>query len=117
MISAFGSGVSAISAFSVKMNVSANNVANVNTDGFKKSRTTNKEGSSGGVEPDVDRIDTPGHTKPISDNGVIREVETSNVDLAEEFSASIATETAYKANLKSIQAYDEMLGSLLDILG
>lgn len=117
MISAFGSGVSAISAFSVKMNVSANNVANVNTDRFKKSRTTIKEGASSGVEPDIDQIDTPGQTKQISDNGVIREVETSNVDLAEEFSASITTETAYKANLKSIQAFDETLGSLLDTIG
>jgi flagellar hook protein FlgE len=44
MISPFDSGISALSAFSAKMNVTANNVANVDSDGFKKSRTTLKEG-------------------------------------------------------------------------
>jgi len=117
MISPLGSAVSAISAFSVKMNVSANNVANVNTDGFKKNRTTLKEGRFGGVEPDIDRVDTPGYTRQASENGLAREVETANVDLTEELSVSITTQSAYKANLKTIQAHDDMLGSLLDIIG
>jgi flagellar basal body rod protein FlgG len=88
MISPFHSGISAISAFSAKMNATANNVANVNSDGFKKSRTTLEEGRFGGVEPDVDEVDTPGYTKRIVDGGQIRDVEGSNVDLAEEFTDS-----------------------------
>jgi flagellar hook protein FlgE len=117
MISPFHSGISAISAFSAKMNATANNVANVNSDGFKKSRTTLEEGRFGGVEPDVDQVDTPGYTKRIVDGGQIRDVEGSNVDLAEEFTDSIATQSGYKANLKTIQTNDEMLGTLLDIIG
>lgn len=117
MISPFDSGISAISAFSVKMNVTANNVANLNSDGFKKSRTTLKEGPFGGVEPDVDQVNTPGYIKQISENGEIREVEASNVDLAEEFTDLMLTQSGFKANLKTIQAYDEMLGTLLDTIG
>jgi len=99
------------------MNVTANNIANVNSDGFKKSRTTLKEGQSGGVEPNVDQVNTPGITKLISKNGEDRQVETSNVDLAEEVTDSISTQAGYKANLKTIQAYDEMIGSLLNTIG
>ncbi len=117
MISPFDSGSSAISAFSVKMNVTANNLANVNSDGFKKNRTTFKEGFFGGVEPNVDQVNTPGFTKPIADNGELQTIEASNVDIAEEISESISTLSGYKANLKSIQVYDEMLGTLLDTLG
>jgi flagellar basal-body rod protein FlgC len=117
MISALGSGLSAISAFTVKMNVTANNVANVNTDGFKKSRTTLNEGSFGGVRPEVDQVNTPGNIKQVTDENGTHAVETSNVDLAEELGESIVTKSAYKANLKSIQVADEMLGSLLDTIG
>ena len=99
------------------MNVTANNIANSNTDGFKKSRTILKEGNSGGVAPIVDQVDTPGPVKQISEDGVTREVEASNVDLAEELTTSIVTQSAYDANLKTIQTADEMLGSLLDIVG
>ncbi|WP_319409937.1 flagellar basal body rod C-terminal domain-containing protein [uncultured Desulfosarcina sp.] len=117
MISPLDSGMAAISAFSVKMNVTANNIANVNSDGFKKSRTTLKEGQFGGVEPKVDQVNTPGITKLVSENGEDRQVEASNVDIAEEVTDSVATEAGYKANLKTIQAYDEMIGSLLNTIG
>ena len=117
MITSLSAGISAISSFSTKMNVTANNIANVNTDGFKKSRTLFKEGQSGGVAPIVDQVDTPGPVKEILEDGETREVEASNVDLSEELTGSIATQTAYKANLKTIQTADDMLGSLLDIIG
>lgn len=75
------------------------------------------EGQFGGVEPDVDQVNTPGHTKTISENGEVRQVEASNVDLSEELTDSMSTQSGYKANLKTIQAYDEMLGALLDTIG
>lgn len=116
MISPLKSGLSAISAFSVKMNVTANNIANVNSDGFKKSRATLKDGPFGGVIPVVNRDDSPGTSTTISENGVKTQVEASNVDIAEEITESISTQAGYKANLKTIQAHDEMLGSLLDTI-
>ena len=44
------------------------------------------------------------------------ETELSNVDLADEMSGMIPTEIGYKANLKTIQTRDEMIGTLLDTL-
>lgn len=42
-------------------------------------------------------------------------LEISNVDLAEELVNMMITKTSFKANIKMIQAGDEMIGSLLDI--
>ena len=117
MVSPINSATSAVNAFSTKMRVTANNVANVNTDGFKKSRVTLNEGRSGGVEADVSQVDTPGFIKQTTENGHIEKVESSNVDLAEEMTESISTQNGHNANLKTIKAHDEMLGTLLDTIG
>jgi flagellar hook protein FlgE len=117
MTSPFDSGISALAAFARKMTVSANNIANVNTDGFKKSRTSLIERQAGGVEATVQTVDTPGYPKEIYENGEPISVESANVDLAEELTETIPTTVGYKANLKSIQTWDEMLGCLLDIVG
>ena len=111
------SSVSALNAFSTKTRVIANNVANVNTDGFKKSRTTLNEGQSGGVEAKVSQVDTPGFPKQITKNGQVKELESSNVDLAEETTKSISAQSAHEANVKTIKVQDEMIGSLLDTIG
>ncbi len=42
-------------------------------------------------------------------------LEISNVDLAQELVTMMITKTSFKANVKMIQAGDEMIGSLLDI--
>ena len=41
----------------------------------------------------------------------------SNVDLTEEIPQTITAQRGYEANLKLIETQDEMLGSVLDILG
>jgi flagellar hook protein FlgE len=117
MVSPIHSSVSAINAFSKKMRVTADNVANVNTDGFKKSRVTMNEGKSGGVEAKISQANTPGFPKQITEDGQVKDVESSNVDLGEEMTESIATQTAQEANLKTIKAQDEMIGTLLDTIG
>ena len=117
MISAVNSSVSALQAYKTQMDVSADNVANVNTDGFKKSKATLKEGHSGDVQVDVKRVDTPGHRYQDIENDRMDEKETSNVDLAEEFPQMMVTQHAYEANMKVLQTQDEMLGTTLDILG
>jgi len=120
MISALNSTVSALQAYKAQMEVTSNNVANVNTDGFKKSKATLKEGHPGDVQVDVNRVDTPGHPYRDleGDQGDQRvEKETSNVDLAEEFPQMALTQHAYEANMKVLQAQDKLLGTTLDILG
>ena len=117
MISAVNSTVSALRAYKTQMDVASDNVANVNTDGFKKSKATLKEGPHGEVQVDVTHVDTPGHRYQELENDRIVEKETSNVDLAEEFPQMMVTQHAYEANMKVLQAQDKMLGTTLDILG
>jgi len=109
--------LSAISAFGTKMDVTANNVANANSDGFKKSRAILTEGSTGSVQAEIDRVDTPGPSVIEVADGEIKERELSNVDLAEEIPGMIPTQTGYDANLATIETYDEMLGNVIDIIG
>jgi flagellar basal-body rod protein FlgC len=117
MISALNSTVSALQAYKTQMKAAANNVANVNTEGFKKSRVTLKEGQNGDVQAAVNRVDTPGHRYQELEGDRMVEKETSNVDLAEEFPQMMVTQHAYEANMKVLQAQDKMLGTTLDILG
>jgi flagellar basal-body rod protein FlgC len=84
MIGAISSALSGLIAFSTQINVTAHNIANVNTDWFKKS-----------------------HYGPT-------QMELSNVDLAEEAVNRIAAQREFEANLQAIKTADDMLGSLLD---
>jgi flagellar basal-body rod protein FlgC len=116
MTSALNAALSALEAYEKKLNVTANNIANVNTDGFKKSRAVLQEGDPSGVVVTLSRVNTPGSPIPSMDgSGEIR--ESSNVDLAEEIVDLQTTKYGFQANLKTLKAEDEILGSLLDILG
>lgn len=117
MIYPTGNTLSAVNAFRKKMNVTANNVANVQTDEFKKSRVTFSESKSGGVSANVEKVDTPGITKESIRDDKIVETESSNVDLAEELPEMISTKAGYNANLKTLKIQDDLLGSLLDTIG
>ena len=113
MSDAIDSALSALSAFGEKMNVTANNIANVNTEGFKKSRAVLQEADHG-VTVDISRVNTPGVPIPEED-GTGKMNESSNVDVAEEIVNLQTTKNAFQANLKTIQTEGEMLGSLFDI--
>lgn len=117
MISAIQNNLSAVDAFNKKMQVTANNVANINTNEFKKSRADLSEGESGGVKVNISRVETPGYPTEQLIGDELVETETSNVDLVEEFGESIVTRNGYSANLKVIKTQEEMLGTMLDIMG
>lgn len=117
MIAALNNTVSALRAFVTKLGVTANNIANFNTDGFKKSRGILHEDNNGGVRVEISRDASPGYRYDVIENDEVVEKETSNVDLAEEIPDLMMTKRAYQANLKSLKAQDEMLGSLLDTIG
>ncbi|MBW2054327.1 MAG: hypothetical protein JRI29_01275 [Deltaproteobacteria bacterium] len=117
MISSAKSTLSALTAFDKKMNVIANNVANVETEEFKKSRATLVEGSENSVKVEVTQPEDPGPTVVQVTNSQIEEKEMSNVDLAEEIPQSIVSQRGYEANLATIRTHDEMLNSILDIVG
>jgi flagellar basal-body rod protein FlgC len=117
MLPSINSALTALQAYKKSMGVTANNIANVNTDEFKKSRATMKEGINGGVEIQVDRVNTPGHRYQVLEGNQMVEKETSNVNLEEELPDLMITQRTYEANLKVLQTQDRMLGAMLDILG
>lgn len=117
MISALNGTISALRAFVTKLGVSADNIANVNTDGFKRNRATLHEDYNGGVRVELSKDESPGLRYDVIEDGEKVEKETSNVNLNEEIPDLMLTRRAYQANLKTIETQDEMLGSLLDTIG
>ena len=117
MISSTKNTLSALNAFEKKMNVIANNVANVETEEFKKSRAALVEGPENSVRIEVTQPEDPGPTVVQVTDGQIEKKEMSNVDLAEEIPQSIIAQRGYEANLATLRTYDEMLNSILDIVG
>ena len=117
MITSVNSTMSALHAYKTRMGVNADNIANVNTDEFKKSKATLKEGVNGGVQVDIKRIDTPGHPYQELAGDQLVEKESSNVSLEEEVPEMMVTQRTYETNLKVLQTRDRMLGTVLDIMG
>ena len=116
MISGISNSLSGLAAAQSKINAAAHNIANANTDGFKKTRAILEESAAGGVQVTLDTVHTPG---PISfketDQGVVP-IELSNVDLAEEMVELIVSKHSFQANLGALRIQDDILGSLLDIV-
>ena len=117
MIPSVNSTISALQAYTTKLGVTADNIANVNTDEFKKSRATLKEGINGDVQVDINRVNTPGRSYQKLEGDQLVEKEGSNVSLEEEVPEMMVTQRTYEANLKVLQTQNKMLGTLLDITG
>ena len=115
MISAYQSALSGLQAFGTKINANGNNIANVTSEGFKKSRVLLSETQPNGVKATVDRVDTPGDSMLQETSQGMEVVELSNVDLGSELPEMILNSHFYKANLKTIETVNEMSGTLLDI--
>ena len=115
MISASSTALSALQAFGTKLQSNANNIANANTNGYKKTRVTLANTASQGVQAQVEKSSTVGPTVYQEGQSGLEPVELSNVDLGNELPEMDLSSIYYKANLKTIQVGDEMLGSLLQI--
>ena len=116
MIPIISSNLSALRAFGKKMAVIANNVANIKSEGFKKSRAVFKEGTANDVSLEISTVENPGPLVPVEEDGKTVLKETSNVELAQEIPQASLTKTYYQANLVVLNEEDEMLGTLLDII-
>ena len=117
MIPSVNSAISALQAYKTKLGVTAENIANVNTDEFKKSRATLKEGINGGVQVDIKRVNTLGRPYQKREGDQLIEKEGSNFSLEEEVPDMMVIQRTYEANLKVLQTHDKMLGTLLDATG
>jgi flagellar basal-body rod protein FlgC len=114
--SGINSTLSALQGFQKKQESIANNVANVNTDEFKKTRVTFYEGENGTVTPHVEKIETPGSQvyEQTAEGSTV--VEKSNVDLVEEIPQAMINKRNFQANIKMLQIGDEMTGYLIDMI-
>lgn len=87
---------SALRAFSASQQVSAHNVANLNSDDFKASGATFQENRSGGV------------------NAVVSGTQDT-VEISREAVSLLSNTTGFKANLNVLKAADEMTRELFSI--
>jgi flagellar basal-body rod protein FlgC len=111
MITGISASITALGAFGNKLSHVAHNVANVNTDGYRKTVATITENEQNLPEVTTTRPDTPG---PIIDEyGVTREM--SNVDLNQEFPQMIICQRGYEANIVSLRTQMDTYKSILDI--
>jgi flagellar basal body rod protein FlgG len=113
MISGISSSLAGLAAFEKKLSNAANNIANSDTSGYKKTESVITEDGAGLPEVSLKRVDSPG---PLVQEPDGKMSEQSNVDLAEELTQSMVAQRGYEANLKVLQAQNNMLGSALDIL-
>ena len=78
------------------MNNNANNIANVNTDGFNSTATTLQNPNDGNVQAVSSKTD-------------------GSTDLSREITEQIPIEKGFAANAQAVKTYDEMIGSLIDL--
>ena len=114
MISAYQTAASALQAYGMKINANANNIANSQTDGYKKTNVILSAQPQGGVSATVTKLSTQGPMAGGTNSGT-GSIEQSDVDLAGELTDMRMNADYYKANLKTIQTSDQMSKSLLDI--
>jgi flagellar basal-body rod protein FlgC len=116
MISSFYTSLSGLNAFQQQLSVAANNLANVNTDGFKKSRAVLESTAPQGVIAKSQKLELPGPLALEQTPQGAQLVEKSNVDVGEEMPNVLAGQRAYEASLKMLKVANEMTGSLLDLI-
>jgi flagellar basal-body rod protein FlgC len=113
MTSPLNIAVSAINAAFQMQAASAHNIANSNTDGYKSLDASTEESITGGVTVTISKDPQPGTSYYTSDG---EEAETSNVDYARERVTQINARTLLAASIVSLQTYEEMQKSVIDIM-
>jgi flagellar hook protein FlgE len=115
MISAYRTALTGLQAFSTKLQSNGNNIANANTDNFKKTTVTNANVAPQGVKAQINKATSPGDSVYKETNAGTELVELSNVDLATEIVDMNLNSAMYKANLKTIETVNDMTGVLLSL--
>lgn len=117
--------LSALDAYSLSQQVTANNVANMNTEGFNASRVTMEDvANQGGVA--VQEVRETSDASPLVPSQRLLEVqgqvvqeqayvEGSNTDVAREMVNLMVNQRAYEANAAVVRTQDELIGTVLDI--
>jgi len=117
MISSLNSSISALKAFGTKIKVSANNISNILSEGYKKKRVILTEGPQHSVIANIETVNTPGVVVPEkNESGTLIMKELSNVALEEEIPQSMISKRYFEASLNMIESEDELLGEIVDII-
>ncbi len=93
----YETSMSGIRAALTRLHVSANDVANANTEGHTNHRVVNRERAGGGVDATIERTDEP-------------------VSLEEEICEQIIAEHELKANAVALRAMAEAEETIIDLL-
>lgn len=115
MLRGISSALAGLSVAQARADAASRNIANANTDGYHKVVARAEETTPGSVSARVETVDTPGPVVAQSSGNREVLVEKSNVELVEEVTAIDLAKLSFRANLKTLRAQDEMLGSLLDL--
>jgi flagellar basal body rod protein FlgG len=96
MIDGIQSALSGLQAFTTKIENGANNVANMNTKGFKKDRVVLSTQFPQGVKATVEKVDTPVPVVAEMTEQGYEMIEQSNVDLSEEMADMLLNKPSRK---------------------
>ncbi len=119
--------IQAMQAIDVSQRVAANNIANMNTDGFRASSVRLEDGPEG-VGVRVSSIGEnsdhgpmiPSTRLEMNDSGQVEAlsqfVEGSNTDVGREMVNMLVNQNAYAANAAVVRAWDQTTGVLLDAI-
>lgn len=115
------SAVSALNAFSVGTQVIANNLANINTDDFQGARARYSEAvppGQGVALEEIRRDSSAGAPLPQDSIDISAEAQrrASNVQAEREFVDLTAHQRAYEANARVARTYEDMLGTVVDMV-
>jgi flagellar basal-body rod protein FlgC len=94
-ITALSSGLAGMLSSQRALDVSANNIANASTPGYKAERV--------------------GVTQPSSDTVTLTGASDNGTDLATEIVSQISSKASFDASAKVVKTADEVLGTLIDI--
>lgn len=115
MLAGIASALSGVQAGSRLLSASSHNIANAQTENFKRTQATFEESPAGGVVVSLSTDNRPGPQFMTGEDPFTLR-EGSNVELEEELLHTLEATRLIEANLASIRTQDQVLGSLLDII-
>jgi len=105
MVSGLNSSLSGMQSAQISQDITAHDMANVNTGGYSQRDAVLSSVNTGGTR--VAQISkTPNQPN-----------QPSNTDLASESAGMMNNKTMFTANAKAIRVQDQMVGTLLDMVG
>ncbi len=119
MLNGIPASLSGMSALGRKVQGTAKNVANADTDGFKESRAELVEAPAPvlGVAVQARQSETPGPEVLEDTPQGTQLVEQSSVDLGEEMANLLVAQSGFEMNVEALRAQDESLGTHMDLMG